>query len=217
MPGGYYNFEQDFGVGIYNVSLDFIPRELITPVKFRGKGWEMEWNGPAVLAKAIRAALMATEECLHIAVEHARSDHPPDPEGADPSMPGERFHSRTAQVIAATQILQHAVNEAHRYGTHGVPHVWGSWGIVDGPATQDPDRWREDRGYKQPAAGDLQDVSIKDRAMFLEFGTSWRGGGEKMAPRPFIYPAWDYAKSQYLLLLLAAYASLGGGRAGTIA
>jgi hypothetical protein len=68
-------------------------------------------------------------------------------------------------------------NRARYENDRGIPHVWGEWGVNDG------DRFRDD--------GSIDDVSIVDVAMFLEFGTV------KMAARPWLYPVWDQTK--YLL------------------
>jgi hypothetical protein len=151
------------------------------------------------MIKAAAASKIGIQQCMELGVEKARSGHHPYP---PPSEPGETYARRTEQTIAATQILE----DAEIKGWDGdSPYVTGHWGIRDGPAFQDPDEWREERGFKHPPTGGLQEVSIVDRALFLEFGTV------RMAPRPFIYPAWDETKVLLPGLIAAAYRAMGGG------
>jgi hypothetical protein len=164
-----------------------------------GPGWHMDWDGATVMAKAVAAAKTGIDECMALGVEHARSGHQYPP----PSEDWQTFANRTEQTIDATQILE----KAELKGEFGPrPYVTGRWGVRDEPAYQDPDEWREVRGFKHPERDELQDVTIMDRAMFLEFGT------RRMAPRPFLYPAWDETKHLLPGLIAAAYKALGGGR-----
>jgi len=163
-------------------------------------GWELDWAGARVKIKAAAAAKIGIQTCMELAVEKARSNHPDYPPESEPF---ERYHRRTDQTIAATQILEDA-DIKDWVGSN--PYVTGRWGIRDAPAFQDPDEWREVRGFTSPPTGGLQKVSIVDRALFLEFGTV------RMAPRPFIYPAWDETKILLPGLIAAAYRAMGGGQ-----
>jgi hypothetical protein len=126
-------------------------------------GWTLEWDGASVMIKAAAASKIGIQKCLELGVELARSGHPDYP---PPSEPYTTYARRTEQTIEATQVLEPAEIKGW---VDNRPYVTGRWGIRDGPAFQDPDEWREP-----------QEVTIVDRAMFLEFGT------HRMAPRPFL-------------------------------
>ncbi len=178
-----------------------------------GVGYTWDWDGEGVLIKAVGAAKVGIGACLALAVEHAKANHPEYPP------PGEdegRFANRTQQTIDAIGIIDEPQVEWTTYGNFDKPHVWGSWGIHDGPAFQDPDIWSGrwegmTPRFKRPEEGGEQtdlEEGIVSRALFLEFGTI------RMAARPFIYPAWDFAKELLLALTAVAYRGMAGGVAG---
>jgi hypothetical protein len=120
-----------------------------------GDGWALKWNGADVTATVVEAARMGINDVSELAATLARTSH--------------EWDNETGQTEAAVYSKK-AVFENDR----GIPHVWGEWGVHDGP------RLRDD--------GTVDDVSIVDVAMFLEFGTIY------MHPRPWLYPVWDHTK-----------------------
>ena len=183
--------------------------------------WEMDWRGDEVIADVTAATIVAMDVVMEVGVDMAKANHQAYP---PPSLnTGEdRFHDRTGQTVNAIKVL----TPAHNVGTDERPHVFGDWGIEDGPAYQDPDIWRESRGFINPQVGEQQhfasgdELSIVDRAMLMEFGAPGHyiparaGRAERAAPiaaRPFIYPAWDASKR---LLPAAIAAALRGESIG---
>lgn len=147
----------------------------------RGK-WELDWNGAPIMLKAVAAAKIATDEITRAMYETAKGDHAWD---NDTGQTEEALFWKEAEVVNPGWFLP-----------DNPPRVRGSWGVEDKP------RYKVDAYGRQ---GGLDSVSTKDVALFLEFGTV------RMAARPWLYPAWDAWKNEYLPAFAAAYAAMGGG------
>ena len=188
-------------------------------------GYDWEWFGGAVLAKAIGASLAAINESMAIGVELAKAGHPDYPPVGNP-----RFASREGeQLVDSIKILDRA--ESHGWAAfdaaiaNGTPaliargNIWcsGEWGIEGREVTQDPDIWSGrwpgmKPRFKRPAVGEVNATTL-ERAIWTEFGTGPHGPGGigGQSPRPFLYPAWDISKALMPALVREAFA-LGLGQ-----
>lgn len=133
-----------------------------------GRGYAFDYNGRQIIAKMIEASRLAINDVTREAARLAREEH--------------MWDNRSGQTEAAV-FQRDAVFETEWTTSHGVlgPHVWGEWGVEDRPRFSDYDR---ERG----TGTELEKVSTKDVALFLEFGTV------NMAARPWLYPVWDQTK-----------------------
>lgn len=93
-------------------------------------------------------------------------------------------------------------NSPKAHIAEGGRYIWADWGV------RDTQRFRE-RGAISLLKGNISDVTTRDVALFLEFGT------KKMSARPWLYPAWDTHKVRLPGVLARIHAEITAGEANT--
>lgn len=157
-----------------------------------GDGWHVDWNGAGVFAAAMEAGRRAVDFCDEAAAETAREEH--------------LWENRTFQTEDSVYWRR-----AHVHLDPAMPHVTGEWGVEDRPRfkaeTDENGDMLLDRSGKPVLSDTEADVSTKDVALFLEFGTV------KMEARPWLYPAHDFWKEQLIYKWKQYYAEVSSSGA----
>lgn len=158
----------------------FTPRKFFPgfELDYVGPGAKLAWNGDQVLATAIEASRRAINDVSKMAAEIAREEHP--------------WRNITGQTEASVFWAPAIIEEAPL-------RVWGEWGVEDRPRILHE---ADEFGEMLPVLDELgnhvhEDVTTKDVALFLEFGTI------HAQPYPWLYPVWDQTK--YLLPELVSH------------
>lgn len=145
----------------------------------RRGNYKLDWDAGPVLATVIEASRRGMNDALELGSTLGRHVHP-------------LWESETGQLEESIDILDRAQVEL---GKNGKPQVWGRWGVRDTPREK-PD-------------GKVDDVTNKDVAMFLEFGTV------KLSPRPWLYQAYDACKAAMPEFIAARYKQVEAGNIPT--
>lgn len=157
----------------------------------KGRGWNMNWEGGKLTARAVEAARLAINAANESAAAHARAHHPWD----------DRTYQTEDSVFVRPAYLHLAEQE-----------IWGTWGVHDIP--REPERMNEPTNPEYEARYGGRLLTTKDVALLLEFGfTTQIGWGANRRPGsfvefPWLYPAWDAEKVTVAPLMKMFYDSL---------